>query len=136
MVTASRAQSTCHDFPDGKVLEVSSLKRFPELTSTRQQAVFLLEPPAVSISESVPASRGCLPSSAQRPLHLHATQNFSTSTRSQVSSGKDNAPGDHHLPRPPRHLLGFACDTAGNASHSTPFLSRVRYHTKSNQSCS
>ncbi|KAM9049634.1 uncharacterized protein AAG666_003033 isoform 3-T5 [Megaptera novaeangliae] len=77
-----------------------------------------------------------LPSSAQRPLHLHATQNFSTRTRSQVSSGKDNATGDHHLHRPPRHLLGFACDTAGNASHSTPFLSRARYHTKSNQSCS
>ncbi|XP_060144160.1 uncharacterized protein [Globicephala melas] len=88
MVTASRTQSTCHDFPDGKVLEASSLKCSPELTSTCQQAVFLLEPLEVSISGSVPASRGCLPSSAQRPLHLHTFQDFSTRTRSQVSSGK------------------------------------------------
>lgn len=36
--------------------------------------VFLLEPPEVSISGSVPASRGCLPSSVQRPLHLHTVQ--------------------------------------------------------------
>ncbi|XP_060144158.1 uncharacterized protein [Globicephala melas] len=86
MVTASRTQSTCHDFPDGKVLEASSLKCSPELTSTCQQAVFLLEPLEVSISGSVPASRGCLPSSAQRPLHLHTFQDFSTRTRSQVSS--------------------------------------------------